>query len=317
LPCIFGQNRVCYRKTKGAVHLNSRQLQYAVILSQAESFSLAAEQLNITQPALSKQILALEKELGVELFDRGGKTVTLTAAGRDFIRQAKQLLQQEENLLRSMAHFQSGEAATLTIGISPFRSLYLVDPVVKQLKQRFPQVQVKLREAGTEALHKEAAEGKYDFAIVNLPVDETVLDAIPLEPDKLVLAVPNSLLDRVEGSFRGALPRMDLSRCPTLPFVVVGQGQQMRTLFDKLCAKACVAPPIAMEVVGIATAWRMVCAGIGAGLFPLQFVEGSRQDVTLFSLKNAVSTRRPAVVYPRGQYLSPCARYAIELLTQK
>ena len=297
--------------------MNSRQLQYAVLLSQVESFSLAAEQLNITQPALSKQILALEKELGVQLFDRGGKSVVLTPAGVDFIRQAKHLLQQEKNILRSMAFYRDGEADTLTIGISPFRSLYLVDPMVKKLKERFPLVQVRLREAASEVLRKEATEGEYDFAVVNLPVDEAALDTVPMEPDRLVLAVPNCLLDRVEGAFSGTLPKMDLSRCGRLPFVVVGQGQEMRTLFDKLCVKAAVVPPITMEVVGIATAWRMVCAGIGAGLFPLQFVENTREDVTLFALKNEVSTRRPAVVMRKGQYLSKAALYAIDLLTHK
>jgi len=72
--------------------MNSRQLQYAIKLSEVRNFSQVAEQLNISQPALSKQILSLEQELGVKLFDRNTSPLTLTPAGDIFIEEAKNYL---------------------------------------------------------------------------------------------------------------------------------------------------------------------------------------------------------------------------------
>ena len=92
----------------------------------------------------------------------------------------------------------------------------------------------------------------------------------------------------------------------------------MRKLFDRLWARAGFHPHIAMEVVGVATSWTMARAGIGAALLPLQFVrgeEGVGDSVKLFALKGGVSSRQPAVVTRRGQYLSEYAQYAIKLLS--
>lgn len=296
--------------------MNSRQLQYAVALSQERSFSQVAEKLGISQPALSKQILALEKELGVRLFNRDSTPVTMTPAGEQFVQEAKDLLYKEDHLLRSMERFRSGKAGRVTIGITPFRSLYLMPDIVRRIAEKFPGVRVNLQEYGTGILRQEAAEGKYDFAVINLPVDEALFDVIPLEPDKLVLAVPNRLLPLLPATKKN---QIDIAQCEKLPFVVVGKGQEMRTLFERLCTKAQIHPPIAMEVVGIATAWSMAQAGIGAALLPLQFVgsESFGRNVTLFTIKDNTFTRQPAIVMRRGQELTNAARYAIDLLTGK
>ena len=292
--------------------MNTKQLQYVLTLSESGNVSLAAEQLGISQPALSKQVLALEKELGVKLFDRACSPMALTPAGEAFVRQAQDLLFQQEQLLRSMEAHRTGAQGKLVIGISPFRSLYLVSDMAKQLRETYPGVQVVLRETNSEQLRKDAADGKYDFAIVNLPVDDSLLEVTPLEADTLVLAVPNALLSRVSAE-NGMV---DLAQCAGLPFITVGQHQEMRQLLDKLCAMAGFHPQIAMEVVGLATAWAMVQAGLGVTLLPLQFISAFDRDITLFPLKENVYTRQPAIVTRRGQYLPEYARYAIKLLTK-
>lgn len=296
--------------------MNAKQLQYAILLSQVRNFSLVAEQLNISQPALSKQIISLEQELGVRLFDRTTTPLTLTSAGEYFIQEASDLLFQEDQLKRSMAEFQSGNRGRLVIGISPFRSLYLMPRIVKQVQERYPGIQVCLREVNSDLLRKEGAEGRYDFAIINLPVDESVLEATLIEPDTLVLAVPNTMLDGIRFTPGKPYPEIDLKDCAQLPFIVVGKSQEMRRLFDRLCAAADLHPKLAMEVVGVTTAWAMARAGIGATLLPLQFIKEYNLDdsVTLFSIKDAPISRQPAIVTRRGQYLPEYAKYAIDLL---
>jgi len=295
--------------------LNSRQLQYAILLSQIRNYSQVAEKLNISQPALSKQILSLEAELGIKLFDRNTTPLTLTPAGEFFVQEAKELLYKEDQLLRSMERYKSGEAGHLNIGITPFRSSYLIPQVITRVRERFPGIQVNLHEAGSDILRKEAAEGKYDFAVVNLPVDDSVLDIIHLEPDRLVLAVPIALCSKLPSPTHGNT--ITIKDCSDLPFVVVGQNQEMRRLFDKLCTAANFHPTIAAEVVSLTTAWAVARAGVGATILPMQFVNETHLDehLRLYEIPDAVHSRQPVIAIRKGQHLSAAAEYAIRLLS--
>lgn len=299
--------------------MNNKQLQYAIALSKSLNFSKVAEQMGISQPALSKQIHNLEKELGVSLFDRGQSPIVLTAAGEAFFKEAQSLLYREEQLFRSMEDFKSGKQGKLTIGISPFRALYLLPSVCKQVREKFPGISIVLQEEGSDQLRTKAAEGKYDFAIANLPVDESILDALPIEQDKLVLAVHKSLLPMLNCPAQKQLSEIDFKDCKELPFIVVGQNQEMRQLFEKICSVADIKPRIAMEVVGLATSWAMAKSGIGAALLPLQFVEDmkSDDDIVLFIPKHSANVRQPAIITRRGQYLSEYAKFAIDILIKK
>lgn len=297
--------------------MNTRQLQYAIQLAEVRSFSQLAEKLSITQPALSKQIKALEDELGIKLFNRDTVPLQLTPAGEYFVREAKTLVFSEHQLMHSMTKYKSGEAGRLTVGISPFRNMCLMPDVLKKVKARYPHIQITLHEASSDILRKEAAEGKYDFAILNYPIDETVFDITPIACDELILAVPEGLLDKIDEKGRNA-PTVDFKCCSALPFVTVGKTQEMRAILDKLCAAAGFSPTIAAEIDGgIVTARALMLEGIGATILPLQFAERecSGKAVRLFGLKEKISTRQPAVVTKKGQYISEHARLAIDIIT--
>lgn len=296
--------------------MNIRQMQYAITLSQLRNFSQAAETLKISQPALSKHILSLEKSLGVKLFNRNTTPLTLTPAGEYFIQEAKLLLHKETQLLNTMEHFKSGINGKLTIGITPFRALYLLPNLVRKLQQAYPGVRIVVSEYGSDVLRKGAVESKYDFAIVNLPVDESVLDIIPLEPDTLALVVPIAMADKLPVSDTDSIPEITFDICKDLPFVVESPTQEMRQLYEHLCASASANPNIVCEVVGITTAWAMAHAGVGAALLPLQFVKSRLfdQNLRVFKVVNTSYIRHPCIITRRGQYRSEYAQYAIDLL---
>lgn len=294
--------------------MNAKQMEYAVVLAEVGSFSLAAEKIGISQPALSKQILALEKELDTPLFDRSVTPLGLTAAGEYFLREAKELLYKEDQIRKTIAQFRAGEKGQLVIGTTYFRSAYLLPDVVKAVREKFPGVRVRLAEMGSPLLRKEAAEGKFDFALVNLPVDEATLEVIPMEADRLVLVVPEELAEKHPVLKNGE--KVSFAQCGELPFAVVSPGQEMRILFDKLCAQAGIQPDITAEVVGLTTVWKMVKNGVAATLLPRQFVAGEEAGVRIFEITDPVDLRQPAVVYKRGQYLSEFAKFAIDLLTK-
>lgn len=295
--------------------MNRRQWEYAVKLAEVRSFSQLSHELNITQPALSKQIGALEQELGVKLFDRSVTPLALTPAGAYFIEEAKHLVYEEDRLLRTLEQFKSGEAGRLTIGVSPFRCMYLMPKIVKAIRDKFPHVQVVLHEDDSAALRRDMADGKFDLAILNLPVNESILDAVPIESEALVLAVPNVMTKSLPTVKNGEI---DLADCKELPFVVVGETQELRQVFDKICATAALQPTIAAQVKSLSAAWQLATAGVGATILPLPFIEEfvADQRITLYTIKNNTYARESAAVTRRGQYLSEYAKYAIELLTK-
>lgn len=297
--------------------MNTRQIHYAVLLAETGSFSQVAQQLGISQPALSKQIIALENDMGVKLFDRASTPVSLTPAGEFFIKRAKALLMEEDHLLKTMDRYRTGQNGKLIIGISPFRSQYLMPGIVRQLKQEFPGLKVVLSENSSARLQKGMLEGVYDFAIMNLPVDEARLEAVPLEQDELVVAVHENFLP--DGTLGGARPgeSIPFAACAHLPFITLSQGQEMRHLFEQLCAKENIEPEVDVEVVGITTAWAMVQAGVGATLIPRQFIRhGEGNSVRLFPIRLDAFVRQPAIVTLRGQYVSGFAKRAMELIVQ-
>lgn len=295
--------------------MNSRQLHYAIQLSEVGSFSKLAENLNVSQPALSKQILALENELGVKLFKRTSNLVTPTPAGAHFIEQARQLLYKEDQLVKSMMQYKSGSKGELVIGATPFRSSYIMPKLVKELTEKFSGLQVKLIEEGSEFLRHDAVEGKFDIAIINLPVDDSVLEVTPLEPDRLVLVVPNKLCEKFQLEGKS----ISFKECDKLPFVVVSATQEMRILFDKLCLSLNVHPKIVAEVTGLVTALEIATSGVAAALLPKQFVNSRAEkgEFTLFELTDNTSLRQPAIVRKKGQFKSQYADYAIKLLTEQ
>lgn len=298
--------------------MNARQLKYAIILSETRNFSQAAEQLGVSQPTLSKQIIHLETELGLKLFDRDTSPLELTPAGEFFMGKARELLYAEDQLEKSLERFKTGENGKLTIGVTPFRSMSLMPELVKKIKAKYPGVKVVLHEANAGQLRKDAVEGVCDFVIVNLPVEDPALQVTPIAPDALALAVPNRLASGLACPEKKSGETIDLREAKDLPFVTLGQGQELRQLLEKLCAADGFYPDIAAEVVSITTAWAMARAGVGAVLLPLQLAEMENPDekLRLYPLQEGLYSRQPAVVTRRGQYISEYAAYAIELLKQ-
>lgn len=295
--------------------MNTKQLEYALTLAQTRNFSQAAQQLNMSQPTLSKQIRALEEELGVQLFDRGSVPLTLTGAGQTFIQEVRELLHKENRLRLVMNSFKDGSRGQLVIGISPFRCSYRIPEVVRKLRDEFPGLQVILREIGSAELHRGAADGDFDLAVMNLPVDEALLSTKLLSPESLMLAVP----ERFASELGSAADTVSLEQCKNIPFVVLSGRQELRILFDSLCAAAGVQPQIAAEVVGILTSWSLARAGVGAVLLPDSFIKDQIIDENMryYKLTQDTLYRRPVVAYRKDRTLSPYARRAIELLTKE
>ncbi len=301
--------------------MNSRQLQYAVLLAKDLNFSHVAEKLNISQPALSKQILSLESELGVKLFDRSTSPMTLTAAGECFIEEAREIIFREDRLKRKMEEYATGEKGRLIIGVSPFRSFYQLPEIVKKLKDTFDGLSVIVKELSSGPLYDGIINGEFDLAIVNLPADRSKLDIYPMTEEPMILAAHKDIAKKIPHVLSGSknLPEVDLSGCGDVPFVLLTPKQELRRMFDSIAMEVGLEVKDITQVVSITTAWAMVNAGVGATILPLKFAqtEWHGRDIEFFTLRHDTPTRQPAVVTKKGQYISKYAEYAIKLLTQK
>ena len=159
--------------------MHLRHLRAFVAVAEVLNFSRAADELEIAQPAVSQQIRGLEEELGVLVFDRIGKRVSLTEAGRALLPHARQILhlvETAENEVRERGELKRGRAS---LGAPPTVSTHVLPARLTQFKQQHPGLEVLLREAGTETLLRQIEEGRIDLAIVASDVLPATVESVP------------------------------------------------------------------------------------------------------------------------------------------
>ena len=292
--------------------MNFRQMNYLVTLAETLNFSLAAEALGVSQPALSKQIISIEKEFGITLFNRSSVPLTLTPAGEEIVKQCKEMLYSQSQLQSIADEFKNGNKGRLIIGISPFRATYFLNDIILKLREKFTGLEIVLKETGSAELHKMAVEGKVDLAIINQPFDDALLDVIPLSEEKLVLAIPKNVSTKL---LKRGIETPTLKNIEEFPFIALSKNQELRQMLNKLCATENVKLNVSVEVNGIATAWNLAQAGIGATVVPMSYAENVKtKNLTLVPLEAQSSVRKPAIVTKKGAFLTTFTAEAIKLL---
>ncbi len=144
-------------------------LQAFLAVADNASFSLAAEKLFITQPAVSKRIAALESELGTPLFDRIGRQIVLTEAGRALLPHSRRILDEVENSRRAITDLSGRIAGRLSLGTSHHIGLHRLPPLLRELRQRYPDLQLDIRFLDSETACRMVEHGELELAIVTLP----------------------------------------------------------------------------------------------------------------------------------------------------
>jgi len=142
-----------------------------IAVTEAQSFSIAAEKMHLTQPAVSKRIAALEVELNCQLFDRIGKKVMLTEAGNLLFPRAKSILSEISNTQRQLSNLTGEIAGTLSIGTSHHIGLHRLPSILREYSTLYPNVQMDLRFMDSEEACEHVLQGKLELGIVTLPPD--------------------------------------------------------------------------------------------------------------------------------------------------
>ena len=167
------------------------QLEYFLAAARAETFFDAAESLHITQSSLSKQIMKLEKELNVRLFDRSRRSAVLTDAGREFLKEAGDLFHRYRAMRKRMQAFEDVSERTLRIGTLPFLSQYGLTGLFKDFSAAHPEIRLLLEEVEEIDLLSGFSSGRYDLIIARSHMcDESHFRFLLLDEDRLAAMLP-------------------------------------------------------------------------------------------------------------------------------
>ena len=158
-----------------------RILRYFLTVAKEQSFTKAAEQLHITQPTLSRQLAAFEEELGIVLFVRNGKSITLTDEGILLKRRALEILNLEERTLEELKGTEEVIEGTVTFGCGEFTAVETLAKICRRYKEKYPLVQIGIHTATADTIYEMMNKGLVDIALFMEPVDTEGLDYIRMK----------------------------------------------------------------------------------------------------------------------------------------
>ncbi|MGD2119021.1 MAG: LysR family transcriptional regulator [Chromatiales bacterium] len=278
--------------------MDTNNLKAFVEVAGKASFSRASESLYLTQPAISKRIAALESELDVKLFDRIGRRVQLTEAGRRLLPRARDLLSSAEDLQRIAANVDEEISGPLTFATSHHIGLHRLPPLLRQFVKSYARVNLDMRFMDSEDACKAVESGELELAIVTLP--QTPSAALVLEP---VWPDPLSVMVNHEHELVGR-KSVSLQQLASFPAVVPGIGTYTRALLEARLRPANIELQIAMSSNYLETLRMLAEIGLGWTLLPDSMLNDQLLQVPVRGLR---IKRRLGLVMHRKRTLSRAA----------
>ena len=271
------------------------------------SFSAAAERLALSQPAVSLQVRQLEKRLGVRLVERVGKRVTPTAAGTELMGHAKRIGEAVSTALDGMAAHAGGALGRLRIGTGATACIYLLPPVLRDLRRRLPTLEITVRTGNTADVLKALEENTLDIGLVTLPAPGRMFEVTPVLDDAFV-AIAAADDDRLPDVVTPPVLAM-------LPVVLYEAGSNTRRVVDEWFAQAGIALSPVMDLGSVEAIKELVGAGLGCAVLPGTAVRSVGERVPIVSRPLSPKLHRQlALVIRRDKTLDRGLREAIKAL---
>ncbi len=273
-------------------------LQAFVTVADTGSFSLAAERLHLTQPAISKRIAALETELEIRLFDRLGRIVRLTEAGTVLRPRARHILAEVEDSRQALRNLSGLVAGPLTVATSHHIGLHRLPPVLRSFTTQYPQARLDMRFMDSEIACAAVLRGDVELAIITLPPHtELPLEALPLWSDPLTAAASHR-------HPLAALDHLTPHQLVGYPAILPGAATFTRRIIEDAFAQLGIDPPIAFATNYLETIKMMVVVGLGWSVLPRMMLDGELVELRTTGLH---LERTLGVVRHTGHTLSNAA----------
>ncbi|QDU36836.1 Hydrogen peroxide-inducible genes activator [Maioricimonas rarisocia] len=265
------------------------QLRYFLRVAERGNFTRAAADLTMSQPALSRSIQKLEEELGQPVFERNGRSVSLTDAGTLLQSRAQQILAILEDTKAEIS--DDGESGRVRVGAIPTVAPYFLPGVLREFSAAHPRATVIVQENTTDLLLRSCTQGEIDLAIVALPIPARYLEVEPLFEEELLLVLPpeHPLADR---------PRIRLQDVEGLPFVMLDEAHCLSDNIVSFCRQRSVQPVAVERTSQLAMVQELVSLSHGISMIPEMARRLDQSDRRVYrSLSGPRPMRTIAVVW--------------------
>jgi DNA-binding transcriptional LysR family regulator len=240
--------------------VNLRQLEVFCTVVECESFSAAAEQLIMTQPAVSMQVQAVQRYFGFQLLERRNRRTVPTEAGRAVHQWAKKVLQSLDETRRSLDDLQHAEAGRIVIGSSMTIGSHVLPPILSRVKRQYPSAEIVVRLGEKHEVCAEIANGGVDCGVViarEIPTDLDV-EVVGFEEIMFIAGATHPLMGK---------RHVRVADLADQPFILAPKGSSYRKVIDDMLAEQGLANvPVLMELDGADSVKRAVQQGLGLGV---------------------------------------------------
>jgi LysR family transcriptional regulator, hydrogen peroxide-inducible genes activator len=286
------------------------QLRYFVAVADLGSFTRAAEKCLVAQPSLSQQVIKLERELRQPLFERLGRTVRLTEAGRALYAQAVGVLAAVDDIRERVTAATAPGSGTINVGAIPTIAPYLLPPLLRSYRKRFPRANLALHENLTEFTVRGCLEGEFDVGVIASLPESDLLHSEPLFDEELLLALPakHPLVKK---------RTITLEDVAGEPFVLMNEIHCLGEQIMGFCKQQGCLPAIRCRSAQLLTIQELVALGHGVSLIPAMsraMDRGRRCEYR--SLADPKPTRTIRLIWHKDRYQSPLVKAFIETLRQ-
>lgn len=274
------------------------QLQYFRKVARLEHMTKAAQELHIAQPALSKTISRLEKELGVPLFDRKGRHISLNEYGKTFLHKVESALTTLEEgrmEVQDLAGMERGRISLATTSHKCFSE------IIGSFIISNPDVKLQITQASEKEKVQQLRNGDIDFCITFPPIEETGIEGLSFPSEEILLAVPHTH----RFANRKNITLRELSDDP---FICIKQGNSFRNMTDEFFRTAGFNPNIMCEVDEHSAVIYFIRVGIGVGFLPETLIEKGEKLYHTLHIDQPVCQRTYQIAWLKGRYLSLAAR---------
>lgn len=285
--------------------MDTANLTAFLAVAKCGSFSQAAEALHLTQPAVSKRIATLEHQLGTRLFDRIGRHISLTEAGRALLPRAGQVLQTLEDTRRALSNLSSKVEGRLVLGTSHHIGLHRLPPVLRQFTSRYPDVALDIRFLDSEVAYDQVLHGEIELAVITLAptLDEPIVARhIWEDPLDFVVSPEHPLAD---------CNSVTLTELGRFPAVFPGPSTFTHRVVSRLFQREEVTPQISMTTNYLETIKMMVSIGLAWSVLPRTMVD---EQVKPLVVTNGEISRQLGCIWHSGRTLSNAGRAMVDML---
>lgn len=280
-----------------------RQLEYFLTVSKVNSFTRAAERLYVSQPAITNSIKSLEDELGIQLFDRTQKQITLTTEGQIFYRHVASVMQGINNTLSEIDALKNLNSGSLTIGITPLAGIHSIIHLLHNFHQQYPSIQIKFKETHSEELEQLVLNDSLDLVFIVTNASNSSLTYLSLPQEELFVCCHN----------HHALHRMNtvtLEQLTDESLILLASDCYFRQQLIKQFETINTMPKISFESNHIATIKHLVSANMGITILP-ESLCNTDTTITIIPLDPPLYIE-PTVAFKTNRYPSRAAEAFID-----